>query len=92
MRRRTSKTCRAQAIEVSLETTLSRRAKECLTPMIVGLIQSKHDPPSFVCKEGEGALKVVLESEAEAVVGPEGKRLDEGELLTARMSRQTIQG
>jgi transposase-like protein len=57
--------------------------------MILGLIQSKHDLLSFVCKVGEGALRVVLESEAEAVVGPKGKRLDERELFRWGTTRGT---
>ena len=89
MRRRTSKVCRAQVNEAVLEPILDRRVRECLAPLIMGLIQSKHDLLRFVGLVGEEALRVVLASEAEAYVGPKGKRLDERELFRWGTTRGT---
>jgi putative transposase len=81
MRRNTSTTCRAQVSEKALEPILSQAVTECLAPMIMGLIRSKHDLLSFFGLVGERALRVVLQSEAEALAGPKGRRLDERELF-----------
>jgi hypothetical protein len=89
MRRGTSKTFRPQVSDEALEPILSRHVRECLAPMIMGLIQSKHDLLTFLGLAGERALRIVLASEAEALAGPKGKRLDERELFRWGATRAT---
>jgi transposase-like protein len=76
MSRRTDLAVVPQAAGREVDRKVPERVSQMLLPLVAGLLQTKQDMMSFIWKMGHGAVDAVFKAEAEALLGPAGKRQD----------------
>jgi len=80
MSRRTDLTVVSQVAARHVDPKVPERVSQMLLPLVTALLQTKQDMMSFVWKIGHGAVDAVFKAEADALLGPAGKRKDGREL------------